>query len=241
MDNILYEKKHVVLMRDCDIYKRLKPSAVLNLFQDCSETLTEGWGMGLDVMLERGLVWVLAKLDCQVRRLPVHNEPISIHGWAGRSRTGICPFHYVIKDAKEQVLITGCAFWVLSDLSTHSMMSPTVPRIEMPTPEPEKSPLPRMQAIVPPETWETTSRRVLFSETDINGHLTNTRYIDWICDLAGFDFHRDHPMTALRIDYRAETFPEEEIQLQYAITDDRLWCRSPGRFDGMILFKDHEK
>lgn len=233
---MIYEKKCEILMRDCDMFKRAKPSAILAMFQDCSESLTEGWGIGLDHMLERGLVWVLAKVSCKAERLPVHGESVTVRGWAGRSRTGICPFHYVIEDAEGNQIITGCAMWVLSDLASHSMMSPNVPRISMPTPEPERAPLPRMAPIVPPAEYRQTSRGVLFSEVDINGHLTNTRYIDWVCDLAEPEFHRNHAMKGLRIDYRAETFPAEEIVLDWAVSDERLWCRSQGRFEAMILF-----
>ncbi len=232
----IYEKKCEILMRDCDMFKRLRPSAALAMFQDCSESLTEGWGMGLDVMLDRGLVWVLAKVGCQARRLPTHGENVAVRGWAGRSRTGICPFHYCVQDADGEEIMTGCAMWVLSDLAAHSMMSPNVPKITMPTPEPEGAPLPRMAPIRPPAAFQRTSRKVQFSEVDINGHLTNTRYMDWVCDLAPRDFHRDHPMKGLRIDYRTETFPDEEIELEWDLTDKRLWCRSENRFAAMIEF-----
>ena len=66
--------------------------------------------------------------------------------------------------------------------------------------------------------------------------LTNTRYIDWVTDLAPSEFHRTHPMKGLRIDYRHETFPEEEITLDWELTDRRLWCASVGRFAAEITF-----
>jgi acyl-ACP thioesterase len=236
MDTIYYEQKTVVRMRDCDRFRRLKPAAVLALFQDCSEDLTEGWGVGLDAMLGRGIIWVAAKVECSVARLPLHGETITVRGWAGRSRSGICPFHYEIGDEAGQTLVTGCSFWVLSDLQTHSMMSPNIPKISLPTPEPEGTHLPRLRPIHPPAAYETAQRQVLYSETDINGHLTNTRYVDWICDLAADDFHRSHPMTGLRINYRAETFPGQTVDLHWSLDDTRLWCASPGRFEAEITF-----
>ncbi len=233
---MIYEKKCEVLLRDCDRYRRLKPSALLAMFQDCSEALTEGWGVGLEAMLQKDIIWVSAKVECEVSRLPEHGESILIRGWAGRSRSGICPFRYVIEDAAGLECVTGCSMWVLSDLKTHSMMSPNIPRISLPTPEPEGTPLPRMKPIKPASEPDITRRRVQFSETDINGHLTNTRYVDWMTDLIPAAFHETHPMTGLRINYRAETFPDEEIELQWELTEERLWCASKGRFDAAILF-----
>jgi len=236
MDTIIYEKKHTLLMRDCDMHRRLKPSVILTMFQDCSEALTEGWGVGLEAMLNIGVIWVAAKVGCTVTRLPLHGETVMIRGWAGRARSGIYPFRYVILDEAGAELVSGCSLWVLSDRAAHSMMSDSVPRIELPTPEPEKAPLPRMAPIRPASSPQTVTRRVRYSEVDINGHLTNTRYMDWVCDLQGPDFHRDHPITGMRIDYRSEVFPEEEVSLDWELTGERLYCACRDRFSAMLMF-----
>ena len=236
MDTIIYEKKHTLLMRDCDMFRRLKPSAILTMFQDCSEALTEGWGVGLEDMLRIGVIWVAAKVSCTVERLPVHGERVVIRGWAGRSRSGIYPFRYAIEDESGAALVTGCSMWVLSDLGTHSMMSPSIPKLSLPTPEADNAPLPRMPPIRPAGNLAHTPRRVQFSETDINGHLTNTRYMDWVSDLAGPDFHETHAITGMRIDYRAEIFPGEEVTLDWALSDERLYCACQGRFSAMLTF-----
>ena len=237
MDELIYEKEHTLFMRDCDMHGRVKPSVVLAMFQDCSEALTEGWGVGLEAMLARDVIWVAARVECRVlTRLPEHTETVRVRGWATRCRSGIFPFRYELLDTAEERLMEGCSMWVLSDLKTHSMLSPNIPKITLPTPEPEGTPLPRLPAIRASEAPEHTPRRVRFSEVDINGHLTNTRYIDWMTDLADGDFHKKHPMTSLRIDYRRETFPEEEIVLDWELTEQRLWCASDGRFAAEIRF-----
>lgn len=236
MEQLIYEKQYTILMRDCDMFRRLKPSAILAMFQDCSEALTEGWGVGLDAMLEIGVIWVAARAECSVTRLPLHGETVLIRGWAARNRLGLFPFRYEIRDEADCELIRGCSMWVLSDLTTHSMFSGNIPRIQLPTPEPKDAPLPRLALIRPPASPQRTERAVRFSEVDINGHLTNTRYFDWICDLVSPDFHRDHPITGLAVDYRAETFPEETIPLDWELTENDLRCESPGRFRASLTF-----
>ena len=236
MDELIYEKRYTLLMRDCDMFRRIKPSSILTLFQDCSEALTEGWGVGLEAMLRVGVIWVAARVECTVTRLPMHEETVTVRGWAARCRSGIFPFHYTLSDADGNELIRGCSMWVLSDLESHSMLSANIPKIVLPTPEPEGTPLPRMAPIRPAKDPNHTRRAVRFSEVDINGHLTNTRYFDWICDLVSREFHKSHPITGLRVDYRAETFPDEEIDLAWELTDERLFCESEGRFRAMLSF-----
>lgn len=237
MTELIFERRQELLMRDCDTFRRLKPSTALTMFQDSSEALTEGWGCGLEAMLEQGVGWVAAKAECKVlTRLPEHGETVTVRGWAGRCRVGIYPFHYDILDADGRQAVTCCELWVLSDLKNHSMMSENVPRLELPTPEPEGTSLPRMKPIRIPEMCEHTTRRVQYSETDINGHLTNTRYTDWMLDLVPREFHRTHPMKGLRIDYRAEIYQDEELALEWQLTDDRLCCNGGGRFLAEIYF-----
>lgn len=236
MDALVYRKEHKVLMRDCDTFRRLKPSAMLTMFQDGSETLTEGWGVGLGAMMARGAIWVAARLEYTVTRLPAHEEDIVIREWAGRGRSGIFPFPCRIEDRAGNTLVEGVSLWVLSDRNTRSMVSPDIPRIELPTPEPAGTPLPRIRPVREPESCEHTIRRVRFSETDINGHLTNTRYLDWMTDLVPPAFHRTHPMTGLKIEFRGEITPEEEVVLDWALSEERLYCASRGKFDAEILF-----
>ncbi|MCD8117124.1 MAG: thioesterase [Oscillospiraceae bacterium] len=235
-DRILYEKSFDIAMRDCDMFRRLRPSAVLTMFQDCSEDLTENWGVGLDRMLDDGFIWVVARVSCQVKTLPCHGQPVTFRGWAGRSQMGIYPYHYHIEDREGRELISGNSLWTVADIQTHSMMGANVPRLELPSPEGPDGFLPKMRFISRPEAYETTHRQVRYSETDINGHLTNARYMDWACDLVPQEFHKTHPMTGLRIDYRAECRPGEDIPLDWALDDTRLWCRSEGRFAAAVFF-----
>ena len=236
MEELYYERSHTLLMRDCDRFRRLRPSALLTMTQDGSEYLTERWGVGLGAMLRQNIIWVVAKTACAVTRLPEHEEPIVFREWAGRGRSGIFPFHFTLDTPSGDRLVTGCSLWVLSDLESHSMLSPRIPRFTMPTPEPPGAPVPRMKPVRAPEACRYTPRRVRWSETDINGHLTNTRYVDWMCDLADAEFHRAHPMKTLRVDYRGEIRPDEEVTLTWALDDTRLYCAADGRFSAEMTF-----
>ena len=236
MEELYYRKEHKVLMRDCDRFRRLKPSAMLTMFQDGSEELTEGWGVGLGAMMARGCIWVAAKLAYRVSRLPAHEEDIVIRTWAGRGRMSVYPFYCGIEDRAGNTLVDGVSLWVLADRETRSMLSPGIPRLQLPSPSPAEERLPVIPSVKRPESWETAARRVRFSETDINEHLTNSRYLDWMTDLADSEFHRSHPLKGLRMEYRGEIGPDEEVTLHWAASDERLWCEAPGKFAGELLF-----
>ena len=61
------------------------------------------------------------------------------------------------------------------------------------------------------------SRIVGFTELDRNGHLNNTRYLDWIDDLIPSDYHKEHPMREITICYVAEALEGEEIHIGWEL------------------------
>ena len=74
-------------------------------------------------------------------------------------------------------------------------------------------------SIVPKEGENVFYRTVGYTELDRNGHVNNTRYIDWANDLLGSDFHREHTLKELTVCYQAEACQSDEIGLCWQITD----------------------
>jgi acyl-ACP thioesterase len=77
----------------------------------------------------------------------------------------------------------------------------------------------------------TISRQVLFSDLDVNGHMNNTRYMEWCSDLLPAAFHRGHEPREFIVCYHAEALETQLLDLHYEISDDGIlnvdgWRRS---------------
>ena len=55
---------------------------LINYFQDCSTFQSEELGNGVDDMLAKGKVWVLAYWQIELVRLPVLGEEVTVQTWA---------------------------------------------------------------------------------------------------------------------------------------------------------------
>ena len=62
-------------------------------------------------------------------------------------------------------------------------------------------------------------RTVRFSQLDRNGHMNNTRYLDWLADLLPSDFHASHKVQEFTLCYLNEAKEGEEISLHYTLSD----------------------
>ena len=58
------------------------------------------------------------------------------------------------------------------------------------------------------------SRIVRYSDIDINGHVNNARYVEWVCDLLGEKYFSAHTARGLDINYVGEARMGEDIRLE---------------------------
>ena len=58
--------------------KEIKLTSMVNYFQDCSTFQSEDIGLGMDVLKERGRVWVLNSWQIEVKRYAKMGEYVSV-------------------------------------------------------------------------------------------------------------------------------------------------------------------
>jgi acyl-ACP thioesterase len=93
--------------------------------------------------------------------------------------------------------------------------------------EPAKLPTPQTAAAALTTT-------VRYSDIDVNHHVNSARYIGWLLDSYPAEFHRDHTLTTLEVNYLGETRWAETLSV----------CskeRSPLEFSHSILKGDHSE
>jgi hypothetical protein len=59
----------------------------------------------------------------------------------------------------------------------------------------------------------TASVTVRYSDIDVNGHVNNSRYVGWIMDSYPVEFHRNHSVCSLEVNYLGETVGDDAISL----------------------------
>ena len=65
------------------------------------------------------------------------------------------------------------------------------------------------------------SRRVGYTDLDRNGHMNNTRYLEWMDDLLTADFHRENHPKEINICYHAEAREGQTLHLHWQLSDEK--------------------
>ena len=75
----------------------------------------------------------------------------------------------------------------------------------------------------------------VYTDLDVNGHVNNTRYADWLCNTLGIDLMtRNEPETVI-FNYNHEILPGQRVRLR-RIMHDRQY-RLTGFVDDSIAFE----
>ena len=202
-----------------DCRGRLMPSKLLYLMQEVAGTHFARLSMDYEALAEKGLFWAITRNKVQITRLPLRGEKIRLETWPMPTTRVAYPRSIVAYDEAGNEVFRSITLWVLMDLGSRSMILPgrsgiavdgTLRGNELATP-----------LGLPAKALESrSSRRVCFTDLDRNGHMNNTKYLDWIWDLLPGGFHASHSLREFTVCYLSEAREGQELNLSWGFAED---------------------
>ncbi len=168
--------------KDVNLHRKLRTSVLFELMQEASIRHTEELGMGREMTLDRGLLWMVTLQRAEIVRMPAYDECITLESWPGETMHLLFPRYYRVLDGAGKTLLSASALWALVDQEARRMVFPDRYGIVIPgavTGHEIALPSPPRRA----EAGAVTDFTVPFSYVDLNGHMNNTRYFDLAEDL----------------------------------------------------------
>lgn len=211
---LLYTTSFSVSTLHVDCFGRCKPSALLRFAQDAAGEHCTLLGTDWDSMAKRRYFWAVIRQRMEISRLPKENETVTLKTWPMPATRVAYPRATEGFDAEGNSLFKVISLWVIMDMDSRAMVLPGKSGVDVPgtvlgTELKAPGGLPAFTG-----TCESL-RSVVYSDLDVNGHMNNTRYLDWICDLLPAEFHKEHPIKAVSICYMSEALEGQALRLSY--------------------------
>lgn len=242
----VYEKKVVINSRDVDGKGHCRASAVLCYLQDASAEHSSLCGCGRKELLEQfNVFWMLTRIRVELHRPIRWLEELTIRTWH-RGGKGILVYRDYDLLVGGELVGEATALWVLPDIVTRKLLNTRA--VHVPALAETANGLPaktcKLTALHAPETMTEVERRPMrYSDTDVNGHVNNTRYADFCCDAAGMErLPGSAYLSSIEITYHEECMAGETLTISKAETDGALYVHGAGsagdtRFDGKLTFR----
>jgi len=170
--------------------------------------------------------WMMVRVHLILKRPIKHDNVLDIATWhrgVGETAAVFRDFDIFVGRHWVGEAVTS---WVLADITQRKILRPgTIHGLEnSPRPIAVKNILPK-KIRMPREMEVALTRPLYYSDTDINGHVNNTKYADMACDALRLEQRKDRYISHAEINYVQEGFPGEVLTLYRSEEEDTQYVQ----------------
>ena len=204
---LTYQMKMKIPFDMADMNGHIKLPDVILLSLQVSGMQSIELGVSDKAILEGyNLVWIITDYDIEVVRLPRFAEEITIETEALSYNRLFCYRRFTIYDETGQELIHMMATFVLMNRDSRKVHA-VEPEIVAPYQSDFDKKLirgPKYDSLNEPISKD---YHVRFYDLDMNGHVNNSKYLDWIFEVMGADFLTQYIPKKINLKYVKEVRP----------------------------------
>ena len=214
----VFKKTYPIETIHLDRFGRVKPSVMLYFAQEAATGHCDLLALDWDTMAKKRLFWAVIRHRLQVTRMPVAGDVLTVETWPMPTTRSAFPRATAAYDQNGKEVFRCISLWILMDMETRAMVLPGKSGVDL-TGLLRGSELSAPSSILPRAAECRSDRTVNYTDLDRNGHVNNTRYLDWVDDLLTSEFHRNHTLRELSVCYLSEAKEGQQLQLDWQLFD----------------------
>ena len=208
--NKIYSQEFALRTSDFDCRMQIKPSAVLDLFQEVAGAHANELGIGFDDLLKKQLLWVLVKVKFEIVNPIKMHQSVIVKTWPLPAGRVTLQREYLIEDSEGKTLVRGSSEWV----TMHSEKRRIVPSTDIyPLQEFCEDKMFEGKFVkVSDFTVNSPSAEVVpaFCDLDMNGHVNNIKYADYVLNTLNLS---DESVKAFQLDFHREVQKNTKLSI----------------------------
>ena len=220
--DLVMERDYRLRWMDFDKYGRMQPSAILDLCQDMATLHAIELGIGGEEMAKRGVFWAVIHTKYETVKEPQHHQVITVRTWPHSLSRFSFIRDFSLLDESGELLVKATTEWVVMDIESRKFAS-VKDFYDGPTDFCEDRLFEKKPRKI--RGFDEGNRPVCtivprFSDIDVNGHVNNARYANYVVD--ALDPDPGHSIKALQIDYRQEVLVGSPLEMHTLVEDGRV-------------------
>ncbi|MBD1397281.1 acyl-ACP thioesterase [Pontibacter sp. JH31] len=180
--------------------------ALVGYMQEAAWDNTATMGISMYELLERDLTWVLQRMRVEMFRYPRHREKIVVETWASGRERVFLHRDFRVYGADRELLGQATSVWLVMDVVKRQLVSVPdfITAVEV---VPGQEPLPFAKGKLPQLEEVRYEQRmpVRWHDIDLNRHVTNTRYLQWVLETLPPEILEKQQLKEIDIIFNAES------------------------------------
>lgn len=218
---------------DLDFTHRATSATLCRYFLEAAWNHAEALGVGFTELERQSKFWVLSRLLLEVQHYPVWGSAVTLRTWPRGAKSLFAMRDFEIADGAGTPIAAGSSAWLVLDAASKrpqrlNKLMPDLVDLDGRAAlgrDPEK--------LAEDGTWgEVYSATVRYTDIDVNRHVNSGRYIGWILDAYPFEFHREHCVRVLEVNYLSETLDSQMLSVRTRQTGPAVFCHSLTKASG---------
>ena len=203
-----YRKTYQITTNMLDCHDCLKMSTLLDVAQEVAGDHAEELGCGFETMIKQDLIWVIVRNYVEIIKKPINFKEIEVITYPLKPR--FVEFNRETEFYHDgELFAVSRSTWMVINIKDFSVKAPDFfkgfdddlgyfKRRIRKLPVIEKSQLQKVKEV-----------DVLYSMLDHNGHMNNTKYVDFYLDI----FRPEFSVKTLQIEYIKQSFLDDKLSL----------------------------
>ncbi|MDE7213990.1 MAG: hypothetical protein K2N42_05365 [Anaeroplasmataceae bacterium] len=208
--------------KDVDYNDIIRPTAILDMFQDLAGLHAEELGVGYQALKEKNYAWVVLYQRYEMKKLPPYLDTVSLTTWPKPKQRLEFEREYLLKNKNGETLVQGISNWVVIDLNTRGLVR--ADKIDFNGEyESFTNYLEKCKRKLGLDASKITDRftyKVMLEDIDHNGHMNNARYLNIIQNHL-FEYGSKEYIKDVEIAYVKEAKHKDELQIGHFKLEDK--------------------
>lgn len=219
-----FEFDHKLITSDTDFKRELKPSAILNFFQETAGINSENMGIGYTDLHPRGLFWVLSKIYVELENPVLYGDTVRIATWPHKPNKAIFERSFSISENNE-TRVRALSRWCLLEAATGRIAHAS--QIEH-----REDLLIEERAVnfndwrIPPLDEKGEPRfsiKIAHSEYDLNYHVNNIKYADYVFNCFSIEELTSRRLKSFQINYVKQSHEKDTLCFYRSRVDENTY------------------
>lgn len=221
----MLEMKFTVARCYTDPSGRMPSHLLAKVMEAAAKRQMETCGWDRETVEKKNIAWVVGWTSIQIKRLPHAGEKLLVRIWPGKKKFSMHVRKYAFYTDAGEALVSAAVLFLPMDRKSRKLSltaeTLTLPEVIIPG----EADVPSLRKVFPDELPYQHTRTVCAHEIDENGHMNNTCYLKWACELYDRKHHEQHEPRSIWVQYINELMEGQTVTLDYTEKGQRLFVR----------------
>ena len=236
-NNLSYSIKEKVKTYHVDFNNELRLSKLFEFIQEGAHRHANKLDFGTSLLNSEGLFWVLSRATIIIDRYPAEGQEVTIKTWPKGINKLFALRDFEISGSDGNIIAKATSAWLILSLKSHRPVNPADHMQKIHFDEnyhaieavPGKLPLPSVES---GKVFEAA-----YSAIDINQHVNNAKYIEWLTDCINEENHRKTKIRQIQANFNSEMKWGDKIEIAMEDKGEKLLFSGINTDSGKNVFQ----